>query len=367
MREQAVVHKVGNRSGIAGPRRSGANAQKPKRRESGGERVGSRLRSLFNYFPSVLKLVLTVVIGVALFASYRAAASATFFQVRSVEVQGNSRVAKDQIQAVVRQLSEKTGVWNADLTAMTGSIERLPWVRTAVVSRVLPDGIRVRISERVPRVVVRTGAGRFRWVDDEAVMLGEMLPTDQIPTFFLRGLNEDDSEMVREENRERVQKFLDLQREWDAAGLSERVSELNLFDIRDVRAQLAGDSSQIEVRLGSQDQGKRLKNALEVLDEQRQTPRGPLISYIDLSQGKRAIVGLASTVQATNEETDLRPSTGEPVGKRTTLESSANPAGSRSNVDARTIEVKSKKDSRDKSSGTEKKTSKPKDAARPRA
>ena len=45
--------------------------------------------------------------------------------------------------------------------------------------------------------------------------------------------------------------------------LSERVSEVNVIDIRDVRAQLAGDDSQIEVRLGSQDFGKRLKDALE--------------------------------------------------------------------------------------------------------
>ena len=71
-------------------------------------------------------------------------------------------------------------------------------MRTAVVSRVLPDGIRVRISERVPRAVVRTAAGRFRWVDEDAVMLGEMLPTDQIPSFFLRGLNEEDSETAAE-------------------------------------------------------------------------------------------------------------------------------------------------------------------------
>ena len=79
-----------------------------------------------------------------------------------------------------------------------------------------------------------------------------------------------------------------------AQGLSERVSEVNLMDIRDVRAQLAGDDSQIEVRLGSQDQGVRLSKALTVLDAQRQTPRGPLISYIDLTQGKRAIVGFSN-------------------------------------------------------------------------
>jgi hypothetical protein len=76
--------------------------------------------------------------------------------------------------------------------------------------------------------------------------------------------------------------------------VSERVSEVNLLDLRDVRVQLAGDDSQIEVRLGSQDQSARLNKALSVLDAQRQTARGPLISYIDLTQGKRAIVGLVT-------------------------------------------------------------------------
>jgi len=65
-----------------------------------------------------------------------------------------------------------------------------------------------------------------------------------------------------------------------------------LLDLRDVRAQLAGDDSEIEIRLGAQDHGRRLRLALNKLDEQRQTPRGPFISYIDLTQGKRAIIGL---------------------------------------------------------------------------
>ena len=40
--------------------------------------------------------------------------------------------------------------------------------------------------------MVRTSAGRFIWVDDDAVLLGEMIPTDQMPPFFLRGWNEDE-------------------------------------------------------------------------------------------------------------------------------------------------------------------------------
>jgi len=133
---------------------------------------------------------------------------------------------------------------------------------------------------------------------DLAVLLGEMLPNDQIPTFFMRGLNEDDPDGSLQENRDRVARFLDLQRDWDAAGLSERVSEVNVIDIKDVRAQLAGEDSHIEVRLGAQDFGKRLKDALDVLDTQKQSPRGSLISYIDVSQGRRAIVGLTTGAHA---------------------------------------------------------------------
>jgi cell division protein FtsQ len=249
---------------------------------------------MLGYVPAFLKVAAAIVIGIVMFAGYRAAASASFFQVHKVEVQGTSRVSADEVQSLVRKEVEKTGVWKADLKGLNARLEKLPWVKTAVVSRVLPDGVRVRITERVPRAVARTASGRFRWVDDDAVLLGEMLPTDQMPPFFLRGLNEDDSEGARGENRERVAKFVALQSDWDAAGLSERVSEVNVIDVRDIRAQLAGDDSRIEVRLGTQDYGKRLKDALKVLDAQRQSPRGALISYIDLSQDRRTILGFTS-------------------------------------------------------------------------
>ena len=365
MREQVIAHKVGNRTGITNQRRSGAVTQRPARRESGGEPFGSRLRALLGYVPAFLKLALAIVIGILIFAGYRSAASASFFQVRTVEVQGTSRLTTEEVQAVVRKEVEKTGVWKADLNELNARLERLPWVRTAIVSRVLPDGIRVRISERVPRAVVRTSSGRFRWVDDDAVLLGEMLPTDQIPAFFLRGLSEEDSDAVRKENRERVQKFLELQRDWDSLGLSERVSEVNLIDVRDVRAQLAGDNSQIEVRLGSQDHGKRLKDALDVLDGQRQTPRGQLISYIDLSQGKRAIVGLISGVHTTSGGAQLSTTSAAPPSeKKSDRDSSASVVRANARSETTRTEAKNKKERSNTSSDSEKKSDKAKSSVR---
>ena len=291
MREPIVAQKVGNRSGI-GKGRSAAG-QHPAKRGS-NESIAARLKSLLTYVPLALRIGVIAIIALIAFVGYRAAASASFFQVRTIETRGASRASVEEIKSVVRRDVGETGVWRADLQDLSKHLEKLPWVRTAVVTRVLPDGIRVRVTEREPRAVVRTSAGRFIWVDDDAVYLGEMAPTDQMPAFFLRGWNEDDSTGAQTENRERVAKFLELQRDWSAQGISERVSEANLLDLRDVRVQLAGDDSQIEVRLGSQDQSARLSKALTVLDAQRQTARGPLISYIDLTQGKRAIVGLVT-------------------------------------------------------------------------
>ena len=293
-----MPQKVGNRTGM-GKSRAGVG-QRPVKRPA--ESIGARLRSLLGYVPTALRIALVAVVILLGVVVYRAAAAASFFQIKKVETKGTSRASADDIQALVRREVATTGVWRADLQALSQHLEQLPWVRTAIVTRVLPDGIRVRITERQPRAVVRTSSGKFIWVDDDAVYLGDMAPTDQMPAFFLRGWNE--AEGGQAENKQRVAKFLELQKDWDAQGLSERVSEVNLQDLRDVRVQLANDDSQIEIRLGPQDQGPRLKKALVVLDAQRQTARGPLISYIDLSQGKRAIVGLTTGSHTVAEGAD---------------------------------------------------------------
>lgn len=295
MRDQLVTQKVGNRSGMASTRRTASLGQRPTRRgRDSGESLLHRLRMLAGYVPVVLKVCLVVGVGILVFLGYRAAAAASFFQVRHVETRGVNRASNAAIQAAVRHDVGETGVWRADLKEVSAHLQSLPWVRVAVVTRVLPDGIRVRITEREPRAVVRMSSGRFYWVDEDAVSLGEMSPTDQMPTFFLRGWNEEGSGAAQDENRVRVAKFLELEHEWNEQGLSERVSELNLMDVRDVRAQLGGDDSQIEIRLGAEDQGKRLKQGLNVLDKQRQTSRGPFLSYIDMTQGRRAVVGVVS-------------------------------------------------------------------------
>src|SRR6185436_14470792 len=117
MREQVVAQKVGNRSGI-GRSKSGVG-QRPAKRASDGN-VAARLRSLVAYVPLALR------IGVIAFVGYRAAASASFFQVRTIETRGASRASVDDIKSVVRRDVSESGVWRADLQQLSGHLERLP-------------------------------------------------------------------------------------------------------------------------------------------------------------------------------------------------------------------------------------------------
>jgi cell division protein FtsQ len=316
LREQVITPRATGRAGSSSAKASaGGIVQRPARRERGASaansRAGSLSRRVLSYFPLAGKVLLAVVTGLLIFAGYRAAASASFFQARSIEVNATSRASAKEIRTVVQRAVAETGVWRADLNEISATLQRLPWVRTAVVSRVLPDGLRVRVTERVPRAVLRTTSGRLVWVDEDAVTLGQIQPTDQMPPFFIRGLEESEERTARAANRERMQKYEELRRGWEELGLSERVSEVNLDDLRDVRAQLAGDDAQVEIRLGGESFGYRLKRALGELDARRATPVGPFIMYIDASQlsakdGKgHLIVGSGlnapATTAATNE------------------------------------------------------------------
>lgn len=290
MREQVIASRSSRRANRQGK----GFAQRPVRRD-GRPVEPNRFsgRVLLGYVPTALKLVVLTLAIIGLAIGYRAASSASLFQVRAVDVTGTSRASREEIEGLVRRAVSRSGVWRADLSALSTELSRLPGVRRAVVTRVLPDRLRVRITERVPLAVVRTSSGHFLWVDDEGVALGEMKTSDQMPPFFILGWNEDGTNEARQDNVERIKKYQEAVREWQAAGLTERISEINLFDVHDVRAQLAGQDSQIEVRLGSQDLGKRLQTALDVLDEYKQTPRGALITYVDF-QGDRVVLGFSS-------------------------------------------------------------------------
>ncbi|MDQ4121168.1 MAG: FtsQ-type POTRA domain-containing protein [Acidobacteriota bacterium] len=215
----------------------------------------------------LLTVFSAVILGVTLFIGYRAATASEFFQTKRIDIEGAQRTSVPAIETIAERLTEKTGIWNADLDLIRQEIEKLTWVKTAIVSRVLPDGLRVRVVERKPIAVIHTENGKPIWVDEEAKMLGAVLSSEKAPPFALVGWNESDSDAARKNNRERLSLYLKLIDEFQAAEIANRIAAVDLSDLQDTGALIQKGNSQITVQIGREDHIARLKLAFDVLDK----------------------------------------------------------------------------------------------------
>ena len=242
-------------------------ATKPKRRRTPiSSRKTKSTSNIFNFLvPFVFILAILGVLGFLLFKGYQTVTASSFFDVKKIEVRGISRVSREEIERIVRSQAERNGVWNAELEQIKADVEKLNFVKTAVVSRFLPDGILVRVNERIPKVVVRLNDTDL-WVDDEAIIMGAVGKNDDRPPFSLRGWDEARSEKAQKDNQERVKLFLKIQDEWQNLGLAKRVISLNLRDLQDAQVVVEDTGENISIFLGKEDFGKRLQRALSVIE-----------------------------------------------------------------------------------------------------
>jgi cell division septal protein FtsQ len=89
---------------------------------------------------------------------YRTVTASEFFDVKKIDVRGAARASKEDIERIVGGEAEKSGVWNADLNEIKNRVERLAYVKSAAVSRVLPVKSFCKIIRAAP---ARSSASAF--------------------------------------------------------------------------------------------------------------------------------------------------------------------------------------------------------------
>lgn len=245
------------------PRKIGTAAKKPRQRAA-VKRSGEAGKFASFFVPIFFIVGILFCLGFLSLMGYRTATASAFFDVKTIEVRGVTRASRDDIERLVHQQANKSGVWNADLDEIKKNVEELMFVKSAVVSRVLPGGLRVSVTERVPRVVVRTKAGDF-WTDEDSVMLGAVKEGEPHPPFVLRGWDESKNEKSAKENQERVKIYLKMLNEWQDFELAARVNAVNLADLQDPQAIVSDSGEAVTISLGKENFGKRLQKALEVV------------------------------------------------------------------------------------------------------
>lgn len=257
-----------------------------KRRRPAATRRGKKDNGTFaNFFvPLFFIFCILFCLGFLGFMGYRTVTASEFFEIKKIDMRGVSRSSKEDIEKIVNAQVEKLGVWNADLNDIKEKIEKLAYVKTAAVSRVLPDGVRINLVERVPKAIVRIKGGDF-WVDDEAVILGLVGQTEERPPFILRGWDESRTEGAVKDNQTRVKMYQKMLEDWREFELAKRVKEVNIEDLQDPRAIVEDSSETVSIDLGKDNFAKRLQKGLEII-----AGRGKEIESVNLS-GSREILG----------------------------------------------------------------------------
>ncbi len=235
-----------------------------KRRISFAMRNNGAAKILKYGVPLLFIIAIAFGLGFMLLMGYRTATASSFFDVKVIELNGLNRASKDEIENIVRKESEKTGVWNADLAVIRREVEVLTFVKTAVVSRVLPDGIRINVVERIPRAVVHTESRDF-WVDEEAIVLKGFDKNSEALSFYLRGWDEAKTLNAVGDNKERVKVYLTMLQEWQDFDLVKRVTEVDLRDLKSAKAVVKDSGEFVEITLGKDNFGKGLRNALKAI------------------------------------------------------------------------------------------------------
>jgi cell division protein FtsQ len=153
-----------------------------------------------------------------------------------IELTGNRIVGREAVlQSFLRDRNRS--VLRVPLDARRSALEQLPWVESASVQRLLPNRLRIELTERTPIAFLKLG-NELALVDAQGVILDR--PEGQDNHFpIVTGINED---LPREQREKRMQVYQEFMKDVDLVrpGGTDRVSEIELANPKDLRAVITG-------------------------------------------------------------------------------------------------------------------------------
>jgi cell division protein FtsQ len=215
-----------------------------------------------------------------------------------IELSGNHIVARE---AVLQQFAHdrNRSVLRISLDARRSALEELPWVESASVQRILPNRIRVELTERTPIAFLRNGT-ELALIDARGVILDRPRGENyQFP--IVTGLTDN---MPRDERGRRMQTYQEFLRDIDMVrtGSSDRVSEIDLSSPKDLRVVITGistaDASQsVTIQFGQNDFAGKYRLVVDNF-AQWQASNGRVRS-IDLQYSRQVILNTDTSAATT--------------------------------------------------------------------
>jgi len=241
-----------------------------------------------NFFSTTLIITMVLffvgAVSVGLVYAYSSLVSGDYFALRTLEIQGNSRISSREILETA-DLADGGNTLALSINAVEESISRHPWVEEVSVKRVLPGTLIIGVREKTPAFWVLSG-GILHYADTRGRLIAPVIPGrfESLPTLEVESgaestaaalpalvkslqesrlpLNMGNISMVRLSSARAVELYVDDARLKIFIGLEEWTSNLRrlgrtladlerrneLKDVREIRAQ--GTNVWVERRTG---------------------------------------------------------------------------------------------------------------------
>ena len=209
----------------------------------------------------------------------------------SIQVLGNSQVTRPELLSVFGSDIGRN-IFHVPLVQRRAELEQLPWVDHATVMRLLPNQLRVAVTERVPVAFVRAG-NQIGLVDKQGVLLDmppAMMAAKRYSFPVVTGITEQQSP---EERASRMRLYADFMSALNSTGgaASAQLSEVDLSDPEDVRVLMPSAGSDLLVHFGSDEFAARWQRLEEKLPGWRQ--QYPRLAGIDLRYQRQTVLEMA--------------------------------------------------------------------------
>lgn len=216
--------------------------------------------------------------------------SSEMLTVTRITVAGNSRLSRGEVLSLLDGLQGRN-MLAVDLDEWRQALLASPWVADAALRRMLPGVIDVVITERDPIGIGRIGEALYL-IDETGDIMDEFGPHHAdldlpvIDGLSTRKVEHSADPPIDQERAALAARLLFALRE--RPDLAERLSEVNVSDLRNAVVTLKGDTTMI--RLGDDQFVERLQSYLDIVPALRERVAG--IVYVDLRFGERVPVGL---------------------------------------------------------------------------
>ena len=254
-------------------------------RKSKRKGVNINLSSFFlDLINGLAKVVLIVIFFYGIFMSYRFINQSPYFNVNEINLVGQKKLSNEELSSWIGPIIGKN-IFALELNEISKRLVGHPWIKSASVGRVFPQGIYVEIKERVPFAKIQLE--QVYVMDNYGVLLGtNVIGENNLPT--ITGVKTKNRKIGNNVAKEEIISGLKIMHSLNRLSIFEKNKIDNIHITNRHRITFSTHTKNIKVYMRpeiAQESFENLVLALDVIEKNEKN-----LSDIDLSFKNRIVI-----------------------------------------------------------------------------